>query len=278
MFIQRSYDKRNFIFLKGQNCLTSSVPKNTFLSDYKFLNNEIKKEKKINLGLIHCQKSSYIPSLNKNKITNTEPDHEIFKLSVGELPLRPSHKKSLSKFNSETHGKSKIQIPRNIIHKKTLSEEREFFSSFSSKSLLNTEGNKNSKETSNKIFLSPTMKVNNRILYGNKAIKKNKISLINEINFSERVNGVFSLKQVKTKINNDSDILLDKNNISTKEASCTTTLKMKSLIKKTNNKLINNSQDDNSSINNINKLESPEDIYFLIVQLIQQGKINVKRY
>ena len=53
---------------------------------------------------------------------------------------------------------------------------------------------------------------------------------------------------------------------------------MKSLIKKTNNKLINNSQDDNSSINNINKLESPEDIYFLIVQLIQQGKINVKRY
>ena len=184
----------------------------------------------------------------------------------------------MSKFNSETHGKSKIQIPRNIIHKKTLSEEREFFSSFSSKSLLNTEGNKNSKETSNKIFLSPTMKVNNRILYGNKAIKKNKISLINEINFSERVNGVFSLKKVKTKINNDSDILLDKNNISTKEASCTTTLKMKSLIKKTNNKLINNSQDDNSSINNINKLESPEDIHFLIVQLIQQGKINVKRY
>lgn len=53
---------------------------------------------------------------------------------------------------------------------------------------------------------------------------------------------------------------------------------MKSLIKKTNNKLINNSQDDNSSINNINKLESPEDIHFLIVQLIQQGKINVKRY
>ena len=102
--------------------------------------------------------------------------------------------------------------------------------------------------------------------------------MINEINFSERVNGVFSLKKVKTKINNDSDILLDKNNISTKEASCTTTLKMKSLIKKTNNKLINNSQDDNSSINNINKLESPEDIYFLIVQLIQQGKINVKRY
>ena len=68
MSIQRSYDKRNFIFLKGQNCLTSSVPKNTFLSDYKFLNNEIKKEKKINLGLIHCQKSSYIPSLNKNTI------------------------------------------------------------------------------------------------------------------------------------------------------------------------------------------------------------------
>ena len=122
------------------------------------------------------------------------------------------------------------------------------------------------------------MKVNNRNLYCNKAIKKNKISLINEINISERVNGVFSLKKVKTKINNDSDILLDKNNISTKETSCTTTLKMKSLIKKTNNKLINNSQDDNSSINNINKLESPEDIYFLIVQLIQQGKINVKRY
>ena len=47
--------------------------------------------------------------------------------------------------------------------------------------------------------------------------------------------------------------------------SCTTTLKMKSLIKKTNNKLINNSQDDNSSIHNVNKLESPEDIYFLIV-------------
>ena len=124
------------------------------------------------------------------------------------------------------------------------------------------------------------MKVNNRNLYGNKAIKKNKISLINENNFSERVNGVFSLKKVKTKINNDSDILLDKNenNISTKETSCTTTLKMKSLIKKTNNKLINNSQDDNSSINNINKLESPEDIHFLIVQLIQQGKIILSKF
>ena len=119
------------------------------------------------------------------------------------------------------------------------------------------------------------MKVNNRDLYGNKAIKKNKISLINEINFSERVNGVFSLKKAKTKINNDSDILLDKNNISTKETSCTTTLKMKSLIKKTNNKLINNSQDDNLSIN---KLESPEDIHFLIVQLIQQGKIILSKF
>lgn len=268
MSIELSYGKRNFIFLKGQSCWTSSVPK----------------RKKINLGLIQCRNFSNMPLLNKQQITNvtnTEPNHEKFKLSVGSLPLKPNHRKTLSKYNSETNEKNKIQIQRNEIHKKALSEEREPISSFSSKNLLKTERNKNIKEKfNNKIILSPAIKENNRILYvNNKINKKNKISLVNEDKFSERVGSVVSLKKVYPKINNDSCVFLDKNenNISTKEASCTSTLKMKSLITKANNKLINNPQED-SFIYKINKLESPEDIHFLIVKLIHQGKIIASKF
>lgn len=265
---KRSYINRNPPLLKIPNCYSptqhSQTSNNRFLSDIKILNNEIKKEQKMNIEKIQNKKPF--------DILRTEPNQDI----ISKLEHVTSNRYQIpvitpQKLNAFS---SNVRLLTNIYHRKSFSDGNDVISN----TIVLSNENEIKKENTNN-YLSPkhniNLKCNSKItrvfsgnITGNK-VQKTKIKLTNYVNFSER-----NILPLSTKNNITSKNILAMSqpltNISTKESNSTSSMKRKSIkIKKTSLAC---------TLSFAENIESLEDIHFMIVSTIQRGKHLSKQF